>query len=131
MDSKDKKQVRKNKSFFESLKHASNGLVTVFKEERNMKYHISLMIIVLVFSILFQLSKIEWLFILISIFLVLITETINTAFETIVDLVTDRKYHILAKKVKDMAAGAVLLSTILACLIGAIIFIPKIWQLII
>ncbi len=131
MDSKDKKQVRKNKSFFESLKHASNGLVTVFKEERNMKYHISLMIIVLVFSILFQLSKIEWLFILISIFLVLITETINTAFETIVDLVTDRKYHILAKKVKDMAAGAVLLSAILACLIGAIIFIPKIWQLII
>lgn len=131
MDSKDKKQVRKNKSFLESLKHASNGLVTVFKEERNMKYHISLMIIVLVFSILFQLSKIEWLFILISIFLVLITETINTAFETIVDLVTDRKYHILAKKVKDMAAGAVLLSAILACLIGAIIFIPKIWQLII
>lgn len=131
MDSKDKKQVRKNKSFFESLKHASNGLVTVFKEERNMKSHISLMIIVLVFSILFQLSKIEWLFILISIFLVLITETINTAFETIVDLVTDRKYHILAKKVKDMAAGAVLLSAILACLIGAIIFIPKIWQLII
>ena len=131
MDSKDKKQVRKNKSFFESLKHASNGLVTVFKEERNIKYHISLMIIVIVFSILFQLSKIEWLFILISIFLVLITETINTAFETIVDLVTDRKYHILAKKVKDMAAGAVLLSAILACLIGAIIFIPKIWQLII
>ncbi|WP_179203822.1 MULTISPECIES: diacylglycerol kinase family protein [Vagococcus] len=131
MDLKDNKQIRKNKSFFESLRHATNGLVTVLKEERNMKYHISLMIIVIFLSFLFHLSNIEWLFILVAIFLVLITETINTAFETIVDLVTDKSYHILAKKIKDMAAGAVLLSAVLACLIGIVIFIPKIWQMII
>lgn len=131
MDLRDRKQTRKNKSFLESLKHALAGLLTVLKEERNMKYHLLLTALSVMMSLFFNISKIEWLFVLVSIFMVLITETINTAFETVVDLVTNHEYALLAKNVKDMAAGAVLLSAILASLIGAIIFIPKIWQLII
>ncbi len=131
MDLKDKQKKLKNKTFLESFKHALFGIKTVVLEERNMKYHFSLSFIVLIFGIVFSLSKIEWLFIIFSIFLVLITETINTCFENIVDLVTDYKYHELAKKVKDMAAGAVLLSALLACVVGTTIFLPKIWLLMI
>lgn len=131
MDLKDKKQTEKNKTFIESFKHALCGIKTVMIDERNMKYHVSFSVLVVILGLIFQLSKIEWLFLLVAIFCVLVTETINTCFENLVDLVTNHEYHDLAKKVKDMAAGAVLLTAILACLIGVIIFLPKFWQLII
>ncbi|MEG0255672.1 MAG: diacylglycerol kinase family protein [Vagococcus sp.] len=131
MDLKDKNKTTKNKTFIESFKHALYGIKTVMTEERNMKYHVSFSALVIMFGVLFHLDKMEWLFLLFTIFLVLVTETINTCFENLVDLVTNHAYHDLAKKVKDMAAGAVLLTALLACLVGAIIFLPKIWQLII
>lgn len=130
MDLKDKKKITKNKTFFESFSHAIFGIKTVMHEERNMKYHVSFSVLAVLMSFLFKISIIEWGFIIFSIFLVLITEIMNTCFENLVDLVTDYKYHELAKKVKDMAAGAVLLTALSACLIGAIIFLPRIWQLI-
>ena len=52
-------------------------------------------------------------------------EFINTIFETIVDMVTDYKFHPLAKKAKDIAAGAVLVTGIFAVIVAAIIFLPK------
>lgn len=127
---KDKNKITKNKTFLESFSHALFGIKTVMQEERNMKYHVSFSVLAVLMSFLFKISIIEWGFIIFSIFLVLITEIMNTCFENLVDLVTDYKYHELAKKVKDMAAGAVLLTALSACIIGAIIFLPKIWQLI-
>lgn len=128
-DFKDKMKTGKNKSFFESFKYASSGVKTVFKEERNMKYHVSFSLLAILASYFFEISQQEWLFILSAIFLVVITEIINTCFENLVDLVTNHAYHEIAKKVKDMAAGAVLISAIYAVMIGCIIFLPKLWQL--
>lgn len=130
MDLKDKK-TSKNKRFLESLFHALMGVKTVIQEERNMAFHVSFSVLTIIVSFVLKISAIEWLFILVSIFLVLITEIINTSFENLVDLVTNHQYHEIAKKVKDMAASSVLLAALLALLIGAIIFIPKIWQLIV
>lgn len=129
MDLKDKVKISKNKTFLESLKHALTGIRTVMEEERNMKYHVSFGVFAIILSFIFKLNQMEWLFILLAIFFVLVTEIINTSFENLVDLVTDRTYHELAKKVKDMAAGAVLLSAVFASITGMIIFIPKIWHL--
>ena len=56
-------------------------------------------------------------------------EFLNTIFENVVDLVTDYEYHPLAKKAKDIAAGAVLVTAFFAILIAAIIFLPKFLEL--
>lgn len=129
MDLKDKHQTKKNKTFLQSFIHAFTGIKTVMEEERNMKYHVSFSVLIILLSAILGLSKVEWLILLITIFVVLITEIINTSFENLVDLVTNHEYHELAKKVKDMAAGAVLMTAILAIIVGSIIFIPKIWHL--
>lgn len=52
-------------------------------------------------------------------------ELLNTAIEHVVDLVTDQ-YHPLAKAAKDAAAGAVCVFAVISCIIGLLIFLPKI-----
>lgn len=127
MDLKDKKKY-KNRDFVSSFEFAKSGLITVFKEERNMRKHAVVALLAIVASIFFQITRIEWLFIIIAVFLVLILEIINTAIENAIDLSTDYHFHVLAKNAKDMAAGAVLLASILAVIIGLIVFIPYIIQ---
>ncbi|MDD3894206.1 MAG: diacylglycerol kinase family protein [Syntrophomonadaceae bacterium] len=109
----------------ESFYYAIVGLVSVIKSERNMKIHFSAVLAVVVVAFLFNVSRFEWAVLVITIFLVLIAETINTAVEKTVDLVTDT-YHPLAKKAKNIAAGAVLLSAVNAVIIALIILLPYI-----
>ena len=73
----------------------------------------------------FEITKIEWIAIFLCIGLVLTAESLNTSIEYLTDLVT-KDYHELAKKTKDAAAGAVLISAVIACFIGLYIFIPYI-----
>ena len=74
---------------------------------------------------MFKISYIEWGILTITIFLVLITETLNTAIEKTVDMIT-KEYSEEAKVVKDISAGAVLFSAIASVIVGIIIFLPKI-----
>ena len=62
--------------------------------------------------------------------LVISFEIINSAIENVVDLASGYHFSMLAKNAKDMAAGAVLVISGYAVLTGLIIFIPKIWKLI-
>lgn len=75
-----------------------------------------------------QLSLPEWLWLVLAIFLVVVMEIINTTVENIVDMVTDYHFHSIGKKVKDMAAAAVLLTAGFAVFVGLLLFLPKIWQ---
>ncbi|MBO0469086.1 diacylglycerol kinase family protein [Enterococcus sp. DIV0242_7C1] len=129
MDSKDK-QTEKNKHFIASLEFALQGIKTVFKEERNMRTHVLMGIIAVVIGFVFGLSIAEWLWLLLVIFLVLVVEIINTVFENVVDMFTDFHFHPIGKKIKDMAAGAVLLTSGFAVIVGLLLFVPKIWQII-
>ena len=61
--------------------------------------------------------------------LVWIVEIINTVFENVVDMFTDFHFHPIGKKIKDMAAGAVLVTACFAVIVGLILFVPKIYQL--
>ncbi|MBO0481671.1 diacylglycerol kinase family protein [Candidatus Enterococcus courvalinii] len=128
MDLKDK-QVEKNKHFMTSVEFAIQGVKTVFDEERNMKKHVVFGIFALIAGAFFQLSQNEWLWLFLAIFLVWIVEILNTVFENVVDMFTDFHFHPIGKKIKDMAAGAVLLTACFAVIVGLILFIPKIYQL--
>ncbi|MDN6385831.1 MAG: diacylglycerol kinase family protein, partial [Alkalibacterium sp.] len=77
-----------------------------------------------------DLSRNEWLWLLLVSYLVFVMELLNTVVENVVDLVTET-YHPIAKKVKDMAAAAVLVTASLAALIGIIILLPKILKILI
>lgn len=116
-------------SFIRSVGFALKGISTSFKE-RNIIIHYIAAICIIAAGIYFSISSIEWLFVITCIAGVIVLEMINTSIEKVVDLVTD-EYHILAEKAKDIAAGAVLLYAIYSMIVAAIIFIPKLIQVII
>lgn len=109
----------------ESFYYAIVGIASVFKNERNMKIHFLASLAVVLFAYLADVTKFEWAILVITIFMVLIAEAVNTAIEKTVDLVTET-YHPLAKKAKNIAAGAVLLSAVNAVIIALIILLPYI-----
>ncbi|UJF16674.1 diacylglycerol kinase family protein [Jeotgalibaca sp. MA1X17-3] len=107
------------------MKHALQGIKTIVTEERNMRKHISFGIFPILLGWFFKVSSMEWIIIITCIFLVIIMEFLNTIFETVVDMVTEYTFHPLAKKAKDIAAGAVLVTGIFTLIVAAIIFLPK------
>ena len=122
-------KVGKNPNFLASVRHALDGIGIILKEEKNMRSHALFGLIPLLSAWFFGASPMEWIVIIFCIFLVIIMEFLNTIFENVVDLVTDYEYHPLAKKAKDIAAGAVLVTAFFAILIAAIIFLPKFLEL--
>ena len=129
MDSQDNKRKWKNRDLVSSLEFAVTGILTAFKEERNMRKHAVTALVVILAGFVFQVSRIEWLFLLMSIFLVVAFEIMNSAIENVVDLASHYHFSMLAKKAKDMAAGAVLVVSLLAAVIGVLIFLPRIWDI--
>ncbi|RIL70849.1 diacylglycerol kinase family protein [Staphylococcus devriesei] len=111
---------------FKRFRHTFDGFKTLLLKDHNYLLHIIIAILTIVLGIIFNLNNIEWMFILLAIFLVLTLEAVNTAIECVVDLVT-MEYHELAKQAKDIAAFSVLLVSILALIIGLIVFIPHIF----
>ena len=108
-----------------SFKHAIEGIITSFKQERNMKIHMFIMICVIIAGIILKIEKIEWIICVILFGIVIAAELFNTAIEHAVDLAMPEKNE-KAKIAKDVSAGAVLVTALSAAIIGGIIFIPKI-----
>ncbi len=104
---------------------AFKGIGTVLQTQPNFRIHLAIATIVLITGILIQLTMTEWCIIVVAISLVLSLEMINTALEFLVDLVSPQ-YAEKAGKVKDLAAGAVLISAIGAAIVGILIFGQKI-----
>lgn len=132
MDSRDNNSPKKwkNRTLVASMEFAITGIITAFKEERNMRKHMVSTILASIAGAVFRISAIEWLFLLLAIFLVITFEIINSAIENVVDLASNYHFSMLAKNAKDMAAGAVLVISGYAVLTGLIIFVPKIIALI-
>ena len=108
-----------------SFGYAIKGILYAAKTQVNFQIHLVAALSVVVLSFYFEISVNEWLWIISSIGLVLIIELLNTAIEVLVDLISPQ-FNKKAGIVKDVAAGAVLTSAILAIAIGLFIFIPKI-----
>lgn len=111
------------KRFFKSFSYAFQGLKYTFKTQVNFRFHSLALVVVLIASFILEITKTEWLIVLLCISLVLFAELVNTAFEALVDLVSP-DIHPLAKIVKDVAAAAVLILAIFSAIIGLLIFIP-------
>ncbi|MBX3112467.1 MAG: diacylglycerol kinase [Fimbriimonadaceae bacterium] len=99
---------------------AFNGIIHTFRTQRHMRVHLYVTLVTVIGALILRLRLREILVLLFMITFVLVAEMFNSAIEATVDLVTD-KYHPLAKFAKDIAAGAVLITTIMAIIVGSMI----------
>ena len=110
----------KNK-IVDSFNYAIEGLIYVLKTQRNMRVHFLFSILILLLGIYLNLSKVEFLLLLLAISFVLFAEMFNTAVEYAVDLVS-KTVNPLVRIIKDISAGAVLLSAVTALIMIYAIF---------
>lgn len=101
---------------------ALGGLVYTFKTQRHMRFHLYVVLVVVLLGILVNLQLREMLVLLFTISLVLVAEMFNSAIEATVDLVSPN-YNPMAKFAKDIAAGAVLITTIIALAVGGLLIL--------
>jgi diacylglycerol kinase (ATP) len=110
------------KDLLQPFRVALNGVVYTFKTQRHMRVHLYVVLVVILLGMLMNLGLRELLVLLFTISLVIIAEMFNSAIEATVDLVSPN-YHPLAKFAKDIAAGAVLITSILAVVVGSLIML--------
>ena len=108
-----------------SFRYAINGLTNMFKSEPNARIHAIAATMAVLAGFFFQISRMEWIAVVLCIALVLSLEALNTAIEHLTDLVSPG-INPLAGKAKDVAAAAVLLGAIGSVLVATLIFLPKI-----
>ncbi len=108
-----------------SFRYALHGIRYLLKNEQNAWVHIGAFLLVILVGILFKISKAEWCLILIVSGLVFASEAFNTSVEKLVDYISP-EFSKPAKTIKDLAAGGVLLTAIVAVITGLLIFLPKI-----
>jgi diacylglycerol kinase (ATP) len=104
-----------------SFRYAWHGLYLVVRYENNTRVHLLASVAAVTAGVVLGLNALEWALILMQIGLVWAAETFNTALEKLVDLVSP-EYHPLAGKVKDIAAGAVLIVSLTSVAVGGIVF---------
>jgi diacylglycerol kinase (ATP) len=109
--------------WIESVNCAIEGILWTVKTQKHMRWHFVSAAATLFLALFFKIPTVDFLLLALAITLVLFAEIINTAVEVVVDLVSP-DYHPLAKKAKDVAAGAVLLATSGAAVVGYVVFSP-------
>lgn len=112
-----------------SLGYALNGLLILLREEHNARLHLLGAVLAVTAAFFLHLSRMEWILILLCIGMVFILEIINSAVERLADHISPGRHRLIGQA-KDLCAGAVLMGAMTAFAIGAIIFIPKILQII-
>lgn len=121
--------MKKKQNIFTAFLIAFRGIGLACKE-RNFIIDLFCAGITIIISFILKISHLEWVAILICIAVVLSLEAINTAIEKTIDLLHPQ-HHPKAGEIKDIAAGSVLVAVIISGIIGGIIFVPKIYDLVI
>ena len=118
------------RSWLNTFSAAWEGIAYAVRTQRNMKVHLTITCIVCVIGALIGLRLDEWRWIGLCITLVLAAEVVNTAIESVVDLVSP-EWHQLAKVAKDAAAGAVLITVIFSVVVGISVFAKPILSMLV
>ncbi len=108
--------------------YALSGLKTLFLEEHNSRIHVVITILVIAAGILLDISLTEWLVVILLVGLVFGLEIMNSAIENLCDYISPQ-WHESIKKIKDLAAAAVFVASVISVICGVIIFLPKLYLL--
>ena len=112
------------KSLIKSFVYAFDGIKFMLRQESNLWIHIVAALLVIILGVGLKINTYEWIAVVFAIALVITTEIINTGIERVCDKIEPDKDEQI-KIIKDIGAGAVLISAIAAFAIGLIVFIPK------
>lgn len=110
-----------------SFLHAFRGIRILIRKEANARIHLAAVTLVIVLGVVFPLSATEWCLLLLTCGLVLGLEALNAAIERLADHVSEEEHERIAR-VKDLSAGAVLIASIFATALAALIFLPHLLQ---
>ena len=124
----EKQVIHVKHSLFKSFECSARGVARVALTQRSFRIQLLIFALVIIAGFIFHISNNEWLFVILVSGMVLSLEMINTALEYIIDLVTE-EYKVHVKHIKDITAGAVLVSSLIAFVGGLIIFIPHLLAL--
>jgi diacylglycerol kinase (ATP) len=119
--------VRRTPAVIQSLNWAFEGVIHVLRTQRNMRIHFAVATAVLILAFSYGVTKLELMALLVAISFVLIAEMVNTAIEATIDLATT-SFDPLAKVAKDIAAGAVLIASANAVVVGYLVFADRLTQ---
>lgn len=111
------------KRLFKSFTYAFRGLYKTFREEQNIKIQSFFALLVVLLASYFQIQPIEWCILILVISLVILMEIVNSAVERVTDVLKPR-INSYVKEIKDIMAAAVMLASIMAVIIGSVIFVP-------
>ena len=118
------------RSRIKAFRYAFSGWWLVIRTQRNAWIHMVVSIVVILLSLILQISATSWALIILAIAMVWIAEFLNTALEAVVDLATNHQQHELAKVGKDVGAAAVLIAAISSAVIGFLILGPPLLAMI-
>ena len=110
--------------FIAAVGFAVNGLRLAFRHHPNIQRQLIIGVTAVVFGLVMKISTIEWMILTVTITMVFLAEFMNTVIEEVVNLMTS-EHHLQAKVAKDVAAGMVLLTSIMSLIIGILLFGPK------
>ncbi|MCK4539693.1 diacylglycerol kinase family protein [Candidatus Parcubacteria bacterium] len=113
------------KRLIKSFKYAFKGLYKTFREEQNLKIQSIAACLVVILAVYFNITRTEWMFLVFVIGLVILMEIANSAIERVTDVLKPR-IHDYVKEIKDIAAAGVMVASLIALVIGIIIFWPYI-----
>jgi undecaprenol kinase/diacylglycerol kinase (ATP) len=116
----------RSRNLVDSFRYAIEGLRYALRTQRNTRIHLTIAAVVIAMGLWLGLSATQWAVLVLTIGFVLVGEMLNTVAETLVDLVSPG-YHPLAKVVKDVTAGAVLLGAGGSVIVGLLILGPPLW----
>jgi len=117
-----------SKKIIKSFKDAIKGIIYIFQTQRNFRIQVACFLIAVIAAFILDLNFYQVAIIVFASGFVLMGEMINTGLEKLVDLISP-EYHPLAGRIKDISAGVVLVASIVAVIIGIIIFLPAIIDL--
>ena len=106
------------------------GLAHAWRTQRHMRTHAGIGLTAALCAAALGLDPAEWAVLLLTITVVLVLEMLNTVIESVVDLASPH-YHPLAKVAKDVSAGAVLVAALGSIAVGAALFVPRLWRLLV
>ena len=113
--------ARRAPTVFDSFNNAAEGIVHVVRTQRNMRIHFAVAVVVIIAALIVNVTKLELIALCISITFVLIAEMLNTGIEAAIDIATT-SFDPMAKIAKDIAAGAVLIASANAIIVGYFVF---------
>lgn len=119
------------RSLASSFYFAWQGVRYAFRTQRNFRIDTGIAVLAVTLSLSLHIPSAELVIVCLTIALVLAMELLNTALEAVVDLTVGKTYHELAKIAKDCAAGSVLISAVAALVTAGVLFVPRLYGLLV